>query len=325
MNSVELDKLLKKETVQEEEQKISGYPVNDLNVPFDNYIIPKVSREILFKNKEISVRKHPRYAPVSDHTHDFVELNYVYSGEVNQKIGEKKIHLNQGELLIIDKDTPHSIGITGKNDIIINVMIKAEDIITRIMNQLTFNQTFITRFMMIAANKNENHNQYIILKDIANDRVKNLFQNLFMIAFSEEKKEHVFLYSYLSLIIQELSVIVDSRQLNDALEKVEEEAYLIINYIDKQYKTINLDSLAANFGYNPNYLSRRIKEFTGLSFKQLILQKRLSMAKELLLNSSLPIEKITSELGYSENSTFFKMFKQMEGITPAEFRKKMNG
>jgi AraC-like DNA-binding protein/mannose-6-phosphate isomerase-like protein (cupin superfamily) len=322
MNSIELDRLLRKETVQEKEQIISGYTVNDLNVPFDNYIIPKVSREILFRNREISVRKHPRYAPVSDHTHDFVELNYVYSGEVNQKIGEKEIHLNQGELLVIDKDTPHSIGITGKNDIVINIMIKAEDIVTKIMNQLTFNKTFVTRFMLIAANKNENHDQYIILKDINNDRVKHLFQNMFMIAFSEEKKEHILLYSYLSLIIQEISMIIDSRKLKDALKKVDEEVYLIINYIDKQYKTINLDRLAANFGYNPNYLSRRIKELTGLSFKQLILQKRLSVAKELLMNSSLPIEEIALELGYSENSTFFKMFKQFEGITPAEYRKK---
>lgn len=41
----------------------------------------------------------------------------------------------------------------------------------------------------------------------------------------------------------------------------------IIAYIEQNYADVSLSSLAKRFGYSENYISKAIKEKTGLSFK----------------------------------------------------------
>ncbi|HIB3155306.1 TPA: AraC family ligand binding domain-containing protein [Enterococcus faecium] len=148
MNSKNLDKLLRIETLQEKEQKIKGQVVNDLEVPFEKQEIPKVGRNILFNDQDVCVRKHHRYAKVETHTHDFIEINYVYSGHCQQVIMGEKVSLSRGDLIILDKDTPHSISETNEDDIVINIMIKSEDIMKEIINKLRFSDSFLSNFLL---------------------------------------------------------------------------------------------------------------------------------------------------------------------------------
>jgi transcriptional regulator GlxA family with amidase domain len=52
---------------------------------------------------------------------------------------------------------------------------------------------------------------------------------------------------------------------------------------------------------------------------------RIEHAKHLLETSSLPVEEISAEAGYSDTSFFRRLFKRLVGITPLSYRRMFSG
>lgn len=67
------------------------------------------------------------------------------------------------------------------------------------------------------------------------------------------------------------------------------------------------------------------KEYTGFAPSQYIQEVRITMAKELLTNTSKSIKEIAIELGYENKDYFFTVFKKVTGSTPVNYRKYTQG
>jgi len=321
---------LRKEEDIELLQKSTGISVNDLNVPFDDTKIPKVSRELLFQEGNILIRKHRRYAPVQMHTHDFVEMNYIYSGKCTQIINNERIELSAGDILLIDRDAPHSIENTEENDIILNVLLKEETITTDIASNLANSNNLVTQFMLSASNVNEQHNRYLIFTNSVdsvnssssgnNDVLIGLMNNFFCVYFSEYSFKTKALNLYLSLILIELTNHLERNSLHAMNKHLDQEVVSILTYIDRHFSTVSLEELSRVFGYNKGYISMKLKKETGSSFKSLLNSKKINVAKELLKETNLSVEEIAVNVGYNEPSSFFKLFKKYTNMTPNEYR-----
>lgn len=84
------------------------------------------------------------------------------------------------------------------------------------------------------------------------------------------------------------------------------------------------ERMAERLGTNRTYLTRVIKEKTGMSYLQFINSYRINEALKILSDKdkvSYPLKQIWTDLGFSSSSTFFKIFQQTVGITPAAYRK----
>jgi AraC-like DNA-binding protein len=103
-------------------------------------------------------------------------------------------------------------------------------------------------------------------------------------------------------------------------EKVNDE---IIHYIHQNYTRNNfsLDELAAHFTCSLSYMSRTIKEQTGVTFSKYIQNLRLEAVKQALIETNKPIKEIIQNAGYYDVSNFTRKFKTMTGQTPGNFRK----
>lgn len=71
----------------------------------------------------------------------------------------------------------------------------------------------------------------------------------------------------------------------------------------------------------PRYFSTIIKEKSGTSALQWIVQMVITEAKQLLEGSDLSIKEIADQLNFPTQSFFGKYFKQYVGISPKEYRK----
>lgn len=67
------------------------------------------------------------------------------------------------------------------------------------------------------------------------------------------------------------------------------------------------------------------KEYTGFAPSQYIQEVRITMAKELLTNTSKSIKEIAIELGYDNKDYFFTVFKKVTGSTPITYRRHTQG
>ncbi len=81
----------------------------------------------------------------------------------------------------------------------------------------------------------------------------------------------------------------------------------------------DLHQISTLLKMHPRALQRGlIKE--GITFKALLLQTRMEIAQELLLNSDIALTEISELIGYSELSAFSRAFKRFLGLSPEEWR-----
>ncbi len=97
-----------------------------------------------------------------------------------------------------------------------------------------------------------------------------------------------------------------------------------ISYIKANFdKPLSNQMLSELTGYHAYHLNRLFTRHTGLTVHQYILNLRLNRAKDLLLNSGLSLAQIAEKTGFNSNTHFSGYFKQMVGISPLEFRKRV--
>jgi two-component system response regulator YesN len=127
------------------------------------------------------------------------------------------------------------------------------------------------------------------------------------------------LCSFLSDIITYL------KQLNDqSIHEGDTHSSFIqmIKYIDNNYQNkLYLKELSVKFYINQVYCCQLFKKNLGQTFSEYVTELRIKKACELLKNTELSIEEITSKVGYFDYYYFNKVFKKQCGITPARFRK----
>lgn len=106
-----------------------------------------------------------------------------------------------------------------------------------------------------------------------------------------------------------------SEQLSLTIEKVKYK-------IKKNYtEPLPLSSLAEYVQFNPSYLSRIFREFTGVTISGYINQIRIEHARQLLLDTDDLILDIAFSCGFPCISNFNLVFKNLTGTSPVQFRK----
>ena len=79
------------------------------------------------------------------------------------------------------------------------------------------------------------------------------------------------------------------------------------------------DAAAAAF-LSPNYLAHLLKKETGKTFTDLVTERRLEFAQELLSHSSQRIASVAHASGFADEAYFSRRFRQRFGQTPRAYR-----
>lgn len=83
---------------------------------------------------------------------------------------------------------------------------------------------------------------------------------------------------------------------------------------------ITMEEVARKLGVSPEYLSRQFKKETGISFTEEIRNVKVEKVKTLLLGTSQNLTQIAAMTGFSDPKYMSKVFKEVVGILPAEYR-----
>lgn len=110
-----------------------------------------------------------------------------------------------------------------------------------------------------------------------------------------------------------------SKELSSRVLLVEKVKYYInLNYSED----LSLSRIADYVFTNPSYLSRIFKETTGIGLFTYINQIRITKARQLLIDTDDLIIDIAIACGFNYISHFNNVFKELENMTPTQFRKK---
>ena len=93
-------------------------------------------------------------------------------------------------------------------------------------------------------------------------------------------------------------------------------------YIEGHYgDSITLSDISANAGINHTTLTALMKEELGCTAIEYLMQYRITIAKKQLSFTDVPIKDIANMVGFKTVQHFNRIFKEITGTTPAEFRK----
>lgn len=298
-------------TLEIKQEKSSKYledmPSQAINKKLTKENKIKVLNNYFFRNRDIYISKHNRFAPYPTHSHTFLEINYMLKGNAKQIVNNQDITLHQGDLLLLDVGAKHSIDKLGQNDLLINILFRNSNINIDLLKDLRRSRSALYDFLLKSSINSNNDQKYLIFRTSRNQKISQILDEIIEEYFLKKEFSDTIIKAYLEILITNL--VRDYPVKNE--EKQSKQQKLIItmlNEIDEEYNSMTLDKLAKKHNYNKNYLSNLFKKKVGKSFSQIILQKKLTQAHILITSTTLPISKIIEKVGISNNTYFYKKY-----------------
>ena len=85
---------------------------------------------------------------------------------------------------------------------------------------------------------------------------------------------------------------------------------------------IHARDLAALVGYTEYYLTEKFKNETGLSVSDYVRNAKINRAKMLLQSTDMSVSEIAERLAFNSANYLIRVFKELEGCTPAAYRER---
>lgn len=319
------EKLLKRllPITKEEEEILNSRSINpSFYTDKHNYNFVIDAEKLLKKGKLIEIRPHTRFIHFPKHSHNYVEMVYMCSGETTHIIDSNDvITLKKGELLILNQNATQEILEAGENDIAINFIILPEFL--EKCYSMVEDKTIIKDFIISSLSRRSSNISYLhfSLDDIL--PVENLIENVIWCIFNDNVLTNTITQTTLGLLFMYLSQYANAVANNNSDTYEHRTVFKTLKYIDVHYKDGTLDEIAEILNLKTYTLSRLLKKYTGQNFKELLQERKLQQAVYLLSNTSLTIEEIMNAIGYDNSSYFYRTFKNRYNLTPREYRKNL--
>ena len=96
-----------------------------------------------------------------------------------------------------------------------------------------------------------------------------------------------------------------------------------VRYINNHFsEKVRIQDLADHIGISRSYLVKLVKQETGMSPQEYLIETRMRRASDLLSRTNDSIRVVAAECGYDDALAFSKVFKSRFGLNPTEYREK---
>ena len=311
------DILLMYKQYNEEEMIALNYAKKNYRAPYRNDLAQIVDARTLLKEGSISIKKHPRFCSISKHGHNYIEVSYVLSGKITQILDNDKITLHKGDIIFISPGSRHEFLPCGEDDIMINFIILPSffDFLFPITDKNGSVNRFLTNLLSNTGEKNS-----IIFRLSDCEQVQNIIENILINYEEGDNDTSDSLKYYFLLLIYELLKHADQAEETNSSNYDSVLIFKTYNYIENNYNTATLLGLSSMLNEDYNFISKKIKKITGLSFQKILENERIRVAKMLLESTDVNIADIAFHVGYNNQTFFYNLFKKATGKTPSKYR-----
>ena len=250
---------------------------------------------------------------VALHHHDFYEVYFFLSGNVQYNIENRSYLLTPGDVLLISPMELHQPMFGSEQR-------EYERIVLWIDKQFLEGfslpgQSFTTCFDTGAPNYSNllhpegANRQFLIF----------LLEQLISECSSSEPYQEICALSYLAQVLILLNRLSLQQRRENVVPAPDSAVYSILGYINEHYnESLTLDDLANRFFVSKYHLSREFQRLVGTSVHRYIVQKRLVMAKQML-SSGKPSSEVYQSCGFGDYSNFYRAFKAEYQISPKDY------
>lgn len=281
-------------------------------------ITPKIKENDIFPNSvDVFIIRHPRYTRPAPHIHNYFEINYVASGSCTFVFEKDKRTMREGELCIIAPSSEHDLVIDDDSTVFC-IMLRKSTFDTTFFSLLSRKDLLSYFFRTIL--QDDSHANYLLFFSENNKWLKQIIHNAMGESYKNDSYSNACCISWINLLFSNL-LRNYSKTLQFYDYQMGADFSLVLQYIQHNYQTVTLASLAELFHYSEPHLCTLIKQNTGHTFTGLIKRLRLAEAIDYLTNTNLKIGEIAEKVGYNSADHFSRVFRSTYKMSPQEYRK----
>lgn len=310
--------------ITDEERNILNGGKLDMSVYSDNMPSIVDSRKLLEAGKLFTIRPNTRFISFPKHSHNYVEIIYMCSGSQRHIINDStEIILKKGELLLLNRHASHQTDRTGIDDIAINLIVLPQffDIAIDMIGSDNKISEFI--FSGLAGSGHEISYMHFDVADVL--PVQNLIENLIWSVVNKQPNRRNINQVTMGLLFLQLLGLSDRLVAGEPDTAANAIIIAALTEIEQNYAAASLGSVAKRCNVSAAYVSNTVKAATGKTFKEHLMEKRLSKAETLLKTTALSVGDIIVMVGYENTSYFYRIFTQKYGVSPRGYRQKIKG
>ena len=262
---------------------------------------------------EVFRYKDPYLKEVSLHHHDFYEVYFFLSGNVQYNIESRSYLLTPGDVLLISPMELHQPMFGSEHR-------EYERIVLWIDKQFLegFSQAGES-FTACFDTSNPNHSNLLRPEGVQRQMLMFMLDQLIQESASKDPYHEIVALSYLAQVLVTLNRLALQQHKDDLAAEPDSVVYNVLIYINEHYnENLTLDDLANRFFVSKYHLSREFQRLVGTSVHRYIVQKRLVMAKQML-SSGKPSTEVYQNCGFGDYSNFYRAFKAEYQISPKEY------
>lgn len=242
------------------------------------------------------------------HWHNAIEIIMPLTNCYHAVCNGRDYHLEERDILIIPAGTLHSLNAQPGRRLIflcdsrsIDGNPALSDISSLLAEPLLIDSGYDKELRLALAN---------IIKDIYT-----LYSNF-------EGMSEVYIYIKLLTLLARIKDDQINTIRYDGNGKYADIFLLIMRYIEKNYMhDITLDDLAEMAGYSKYHFSRIFKKYSSDTFINCLNRRRIKAVEMMLLDDDVTITDAAMQAGFTSLTTFNRVFKEVKGYTPSDFRK----
>lgn len=277
--------------------------------------------KLMKKEKLIAVRADTNTKHFPEHSHDYVEIIYMYQGTKTNIVNNETVVLNKGDILFMTQNCKHEILPSTDQDIAVNFVVLPH-FFEKALEMLNSEESLLHSFIIQCLRGDNSKSSFLHFRVSDVLPVQNLTENLIWNLLDEHQEQRYINETTMGLILLQLLSHIDDLDYNGDDSSL---IFHVLKYIEAHFANGSLTELSQMLFYDFNALSKQIKKITGKTYTELVQEKRMSHACFLLESTNLGISEISQLVGYENISYFHRIFRRDQGMSPKKYRdKKIN-
>lgn len=236
------------------------------------------------------------------------EIVYIKSGGIEAELYGQKIYAPEGSIFVLFRHLP----------------IRIYSVDGELQSHCTVQAEFDYNFELVGDSipkTNQIILPFVTLPCAETEEIKKLLYSI-VSDMGISRQEYAFSSSIKFLEIMTLLDKLARKNLHTDIHDPSITVYRIKRYIaDNISKNISLSDIGNEIGLTPNYINHIFKESEGIPVKQYINKEKVTRITELMQTHHVSFKTACDNIGISDYSYGYRLFKKHTGITPGAFVK----
>ncbi len=236
------------------------------------------------------------------HIHPQLELMYVVEGGIDATVNFREYALRAGDLAVIFPHTVHSFRIPDP--------IPPHHRIWGMVISPTITGDFEPMLSQFSPD-----NPFLSAEQLgpeAHEAIRQMFTRHY-------QNNPLLTRGYLQVLLAQIWKDLQPQSTEGLM--AEDMLHRLIEYILSHYRQpLHADDVAKALGISHSYLARILSKRLGMNFNEYVNRMRVQAAQELLTTTEAPVTQVMGEVGFESQATFNRVFREITGQSPREYR-----